>query len=166
MDVAFGYWTLDMTIWMACRLGQFLSRVLEATDVLLHSRMASLIRRDWVRTCSLYGEESGKVLFCFLLKIHDTGEEGFLLWSSSLSWLLFSWWSILSWAWYKREVRHNGASSCVQQGRCFLTDQTSSWVSFHRKLADSYISWSWLNGREIMKVMTVIKSQPSGDCNM
>lgn len=43
------------------------------------SRMTSLIRRDWVRTCSLYGEEFGKVLFCFSLKIHDTGEEGFFI---------------------------------------------------------------------------------------
>ena len=63
-------------------------------------------------------------------------------------------------------VRHETAISHVcSKGGTSSQIRLCTWMSFHRKeLTDSCVSWSWLSGRGVVKIISMIKLQPSGDC--
>lgn len=155
-------WILDTAydwIWMACKVEQLLSQMLEAADILLHLWMASLMCRDWVRAYSLCEREFSNFLFCFSLKTHDIEQEGLLLWhyqcyccylAGDFLWVYKNWERCIV-------VRHDRALIMCAARRAILHRSDCTWLSFHRKLVNHYISWSLPFGREISKIMTIIK---------
>ena len=119
----------------------------------------------------MWGEEFGSFLFCFSQKIHDPEEDLVLLPSSSSSFLhcyLAGNYFVshdITWERCFTVICERAISHVCSKGDMSSQIRLCTWMSFHRKeLTDSCVSWSWLSGREVMKIISMIKLQPSGDC--
>ena len=177
LDMAFIYWALDVTEYQwLCRVEQLLLQALEGSRYFVSQVNSHHLCRDWDRACKMWGEEFRGFLFCFSQKTHDPEEDLLLLLlpsssSSSSSFLrccLAGNYFVSHDITWERcfTVRHERAVSHVcSKGATYSQIRLYTWMSFHREeLADSCVFWSWLSGREVVKIISMIKLQPSGDC--